>query len=71
MKRSKQSSSCGARSADSCYVTGNRWTFDASILKAGLNTIVLSLPARATAPEDAILPESTYLQYDALRLELA
>lgn len=66
-----QSSSCGARSAASCYNTRNKWTFDAAYLQQGLNTLVLSLPARATAPESAVLPESVYLQYDALRMEVS
>ncbi|GAB1309858.1 rhamnogalacturonan endolyase [Madurella fahalii] len=66
-----QSSSCGARSAASCYNTRNKWTFDASYLRQGLNTFTLSLPARASAPESAVLPESVYLQYDALRLEVS
>ena len=67
----KQSSSCGARNSDSCYNTRNKWTFDASYLRPGLNTFTLALPAKATAPESAVLPESVYLQYDALRLEVS
>ena len=66
-----QSSSCGARSAASCYNTRNKWDFDAGYLQQGLNTFTLSLPARASAPESAVLPESVYLQYDALRLEVS
>lgn len=66
-----QSSSCGARSSASCYNTRNRWTFNSSYLREGRNTFTLSLPARATATEDAVLPESVYLQYDALRLEIS
>ncbi|KAL2199427.1 galactose mutarotase-like domain-containing protein [Corynascus similis CBS 632.67] len=65
------SSSCGARSAASCYNTRNMWTFDVGYLVEGRNTFTLALPERATAPEDAVLPESVYLQYDALRLEVA
>lgn len=68
---SQHSSSCAARSAATCYTTGNKFVFDATLLKAGANEMVLSLPARATAPEDAVLPESVYLQYDALRLEVS
>jgi rhamnogalacturonan endolyase len=64
------SSSCAVRSAATCYTTGHKFTFPASQLKAGSNEFVLSLPARATAPEDAELPESVYLQYDAMRLEV-
>jgi rhamnogalacturonan endolyase len=67
---STHSSSCAVRSAATCYTTGHKFTFPASQLKAGSNDFVLSLPARATAPEDAVLPESVYLQYDALRLEV-
>ena len=66
-----QSSSCGARSSASCYNTRNKWTFDAGYLQQGLNIFTLSLPARATAPESAVLPESVYVQYDALRLEVS
>jgi hypothetical protein len=66
------SSSCGARSAgEGCYVTSNKFKFPTSYLQTGSNTFTLALPPRATAPEDAVLPESVYLQYDALRLEVA
>lgn len=65
------SSSCGVRSAASCYNTRNKWTFDVGYLQEGLNTFTLALPFNATAPEDAVLAETTYLQYDALRLEVA
>jgi rhamnogalacturonan endolyase len=68
---SQHSSSCAVRSAATCYTTGHKFKFDADILKGGSNELVLSLPARATAPEDAVLPESVYLQYDALRLEVS
>ncbi|KAH8731926.1 polysaccharide lyase-like protein family 4 [Phaeosphaeriaceae sp. PMI808] len=64
------SSSCAVRSAATCYTTGHKFTFPAGQLKAGRNEFVLSLPAKATAPESAELPESVYLQYDALRLEV-
>jgi rhamnogalacturonan endolyase len=64
------SSSCAVRSAATCYTTGHKFAFPVSQLKAGGNEFVLSLPARATAPEDAELPESVYLQYDAMRLEV-
>ncbi|KAJ4377307.1 hypothetical protein N0V83_000131 [Neocucurbitaria cava] len=66
----QHSSSCAVRSAATCYTTGHKFVFDAKMLKVGSNEFVLSLPARATAPEDAVLPESVYLQYDALRLEI-
>ncbi|KAL6703415.1 hypothetical protein ACN47E_009674 [Coniothyrium glycines] len=68
---SQHSSSCAARSAATCYTLGHKFKFDAQLLKAGPNEFVLSLPARATAPESAVLPESVYVQYDALRLELS
>jgi rhamnogalacturonan endolyase len=41
------------------------------MLKEGENTFVLSLPYNATDYESAMLPESVYVQYDALRLEVA
>jgi rhamnogalacturonan endolyase len=68
---SRHSSSCAVRSAATCYTTGHKFVFEARLLRAGANEMVLSLPARATAPEDAVLPESVYLQYDALRLEVS
>lgn len=67
----QQSSSCAVRSAATCYTTSHKFPFNAKSLKVGSNEFVLSLPAKATAPEDAELPESVYLQYDALRLEVA
>jgi rhamnogalacturonan endolyase len=68
---SQDSSSCAVRSAATCNTTGHKFVFKAELLEAGENQMILSLPARATAPEDAVLPESVYLQYDALRLEVA
>ena len=68
--RSEHSSSCAVRSAVTCYTTGYKFVFNSNLLKAGSNTFILSLPAKATAPEDAVLPETVYLQYDALRLEV-
>lgn len=68
-----QSSSCGVRSAVSCYHLANRWTFPTTYLKSGKNAtneIVLSLPYNATDYESALLPRSVYVQYDALRLEV-
>jgi rhamnogalacturonan endolyase len=67
---SQHSSSCVVRSVATCYTTGHKFVFEAGLLGAGGNEMILSLPARATAPEDAVLPESVYLQYDALRLEV-
>lgn len=44
--------------------------FWAGLLVEGENEIVLSLPPNATDYESAVLPLSTYVQYDALRLEV-
>lgn len=68
---SQHSSSCAARSAAGCYTTAHKFQFKADALKVGANEMMLSLPPRATAPESAVLTESVYLQYDALRLEVA
>lgn len=40
------------------------------MLKTGENTFVLSLPYKAANYESALLPETAYVQYDALRLEV-
>lgn len=66
-----QSSSCIVRSAVSCYQVAKKLTFPASWLKAGSNKLVLHLPFNGTDTETAVLPTSVYVQYDALRLELA
>lgn len=68
--RYHQSSSCAVRSAVICYQVANKFEFDADLLKAGENRIVLSLPFNATDYESAVLPRSVYVQYDALRLEI-
>ncbi|KAI2483956.1 Polysaccharide lyase family 4 protein [Pyrenophora tritici-repentis] len=66
-----QSSSCAVRSAVICYNLAHKFTFDASILKSGEeNSIILSLPYNGTNYESALLPESVYVQYDAMRLEV-
>ncbi|KAI2473029.1 polysaccharide lyase family 4 protein [Annulohypoxylon bovei var. microspora] len=65
------SSSCAVRSAVICYNVANKFTFDPALLKEGENKIVLSLPYNATDYESAVLPSSVYVQYDALRLEVA
>lgn len=65
-----QSSSCGVRSAVICYNIAHQFEFDSSNLKAGENRLVLSLPYNATNYESALLPESVYVQYDAMRLEV-
>ncbi|KAI0152972.1 polysaccharide lyase family 4 protein [Xylariaceae sp. FL1272] len=67
------SSSCAVRSAVVCYQIANKFTFPTSYLKPGSNVtneIILSLPFNATDYESAVLPESVYVQYDALRLEV-
>lgn len=65
-----QSSSCAVRSAVICYNIAHKFSFDAKLLKEGENTFVLSLPYKGTNYESALLPESVYVQYDALRLEV-
>jgi rhamnogalacturonan endolyase len=67
---SEHSSSCAVRSQAACYSTSHNFVFPVSYMKAGKNEFVLSLPANATVPESAVLPESVYVQYDALRLEV-
>ncbi|CAO2651071.1 Nn.00g093680.m01.CDS01 [Neocucurbitaria sp. VM-36] len=64
------SSSCAVRSAVICYNIAHKFSFDARMLKEGENTFVLSLPYNGTNYESAVLPESVYVQYDALRLEV-
>jgi rhamnogalacturonan endolyase len=66
-----QSSSCGVRSAVSCYNLAHKFQFDAALLRAGGNELTLSLPFNATNYESALLASSVYVQYDALRLEIA
>jgi rhamnogalacturonan endolyase len=58
------------RSAVICYNVAHKFEFDAKLLVAGENRIVLSLPYNATDYESALLPQSVYVQYDALRLEI-
>ncbi|KAL4993983.1 galactose mutarotase-like domain-containing protein [Aspergillus recurvatus] len=65
-----RSGSCGVRSAVQCQNTEHKFVFDAGKLKKGRNEFVLSLPFNATSVETALLPDSLYVQYDALRLEL-
>ncbi|KAF2005154.1 polysaccharide lyase family 4 protein [Amniculicola lignicola CBS 123094] len=66
-----QSSSCGTRSAITCYSLGHHFTFPTHYLShERANQIVLSLPYNATDYESALLPQSVYVQYDALRLEV-
>ncbi|KAE8153201.1 rhamnogalacturonate lyase B [Aspergillus avenaceus] len=66
-----QSSSCIVRSAVSCYQVRQRLEFPADWLSVGMNVLTLHLPRDATDYESAVLPETVYVQYDALRLELA
>lgn len=65
-----RSNSCGVRSAVSCNNFDHRFVFSTELLKRGENSFVLSLPADAASVETAVLPWTTYLQYDALRLEI-
>lgn len=65
-----RSGSCGVRSAVSCQNTEHKFVFSAEELKEGKNEFVLSLPFNASSVETAVLPDSLYVQYDALRLEL-
>jgi len=65
------STSCGVRSAVSCRQAGYKFRFPISLLTQGENVMVLSLPFNASSIETANLPWTTYLQYDALRLEFA
>lgn len=58
------------RSAVSCYNLAHKFVIDASYLHQGRNEFVLSLPFNATDYESALLPQSTYVQYDAMRLEV-
>lgn len=53
-----------------CYQLAHKFAFEASMLKEGGNTFVLSLPYNGTNYESALLPESVYVQYDAMRLEV-
>lgn len=67
-----RSGSCGVRSSVICQNTEHKFAFDAaSGLQVGRNELVLSLPFNATNTETALLPDALYVQYDALRLELA
>jgi len=68
--RYHQSSSCAVRSAVICYNLAHKFTFDVATLTSGRNEMVLSLPYNATDYESALLPQSVYVQYDALRLEV-
>ncbi|KAF6843841.1 rhamnogalacturonate lyase C [Colletotrichum musicola] len=66
-----RSGSCGVRSAVACQNIENKFEFPASVLKEGRNELTLSLPFNASSIETALLPDALYVQYDALRLELA
>jgi rhamnogalacturonan endolyase len=65
-----QSSSCATRSAVVCYALAHKYEFDSNLLKEGQNKMILSLPSNSTDYESAVLPRSTYVQYDSLRLEV-
>ncbi|KAI1355763.1 rhamnogalacturonate lyase [Xylaria sp. FL0043] len=66
-----RSGSCGVRSGVVCQNFGHQFVFPAARLREGANEFVLSLPYNATDTETAVLPGVIYVQYDALRLELA
>ncbi|KAJ0161202.1 putative rhamnogalacturonate lyase C [Colletotrichum tanaceti] len=66
-----RSGSCGVRSAVACQNIENKFTFSSSVLREGRNELTLSLPFNASSVETALLPDALYVQYDALRLELA
>ncbi|KAL4965257.1 galactose mutarotase-like domain-containing protein [Aspergillus stella-maris] len=65
-----RSGSCGVRSAITCQNIEHHFEFPVEYLAQGRNEFVLSLPFNATSPESALLPDSLYVQYDALRLEI-
>jgi rhamnogalacturonan endolyase len=66
-----ESSSCAIRSGIACYNTAHKFVFDTSILKMGENEILLRIPSKGRGVETANLPGQFYVQYDALRLEIA
>jgi len=59
------------RSAVICYNLAHKFVFDVKLLKVGENKFVLSLPYNAMDYESAVLSQSVYVQYDALRLEVS
>ncbi|RYO98648.1 hypothetical protein DL766_001052 [Monosporascus sp. MC13-8B] len=61
-----RSGSCGVRSGVICQNFDHKFEFPAGALKEGTNEFVLSLPFNATNKETALLPGTTYVQYDAL-----
>ncbi|KAF4341179.1 rhamnogalacturonate lyase C [Fusarium beomiforme] len=65
-----RSGSCAVRSAVACQNIEHKFAFPASKLKQGRNEFVLSLPFNASSVETALLPDTLYVQYDALRLEV-
>ncbi|CAI6096437.1 unnamed protein product [Clonostachys chloroleuca] len=65
-----QSSSCGVRSAVICYGVAHKFIFKPELLREGENEFVLSLPYNGTNYESALLAETVYVQYDALRFEI-
>ncbi|KAL4935771.1 hypothetical protein BDV06DRAFT_233961 [Aspergillus oleicola] len=65
-----RSGSCGVRSAIACQNIEEHFKFSVENLAPGRNEFILSLPFNATSPESALLPDSLYVQYDALRLEI-
>ncbi|KAI0879736.1 rhamnogalacturonate lyase [Hypoxylon argillaceum] len=66
-----RSGSCAVRSGVVCQNFGHKFVFSTTLLRAGVNRLVLSLPYNATDTETAVLPGVIYVQYDALRLEIS
>jgi len=66
-----RSSSCAVRSAVSCYQVAAKIAFAAAWMTPGWNSVVLALPANATDTQTALLTDAIYVQYDAVRLEVA
>ncbi|RBQ76985.1 hypothetical protein FVER14953_12368 [Fusarium verticillioides] len=65
-----RSGSCAVRSAVACQNIEHKFEFPADRLRVGRNEFVLSLPFNASSVETALLPDTLYVQYDALRLEV-
>jgi rhamnogalacturonan endolyase len=58
------------RSAVICYGVAHKFIFKPELLREGENEFVLSLPYNGTNYESALLAETVYVQYDALRFEI-
>lgn len=55
----------------SCDNFVKKFVFSTNPLTVGENTFILSLSSEAASEESAELPETTYVQYDAIRFEVA